>query len=102
MGTTKSFDIRNLLAFHKPGNGLPKSAGGPAEKIADLDPNLSPEEQVYVGHYVGYADILLGAGGPAQKPVEEKAIENRVIEMRGQVNQEPSQAKRTPGKDEAA
>jgi len=89
MGIIKSFDIKNLLPFHKPGKGVPESIRGPEEKILELDPTLSPEEVVYVAHYLGYADVFLsGTADP-----EEKSAQEKVIEMPGQGNQEPSEAK---------
>lgn len=98
MGNIKSFDIKNLLPFHKPGKGVPESIRGPEEQVTDLDPNLSPEEQVYVAHYLGYADVFLGStAAPKEKPVEEK-----VIEMPAQTNHEPREVKKADGEDEAA
>ncbi len=100
MGIIKSFDIKNLLPFHKPGKGVPESIGK-EDKIAELDPNLSPEEQVYVAHYLGYADILLAA---APVPEEEPAIEDKIVVMPvpGQASQEPEVAEKTEDDGEAA
>lgn len=100
MGIIKSFDIKNLLPFHKPGKGVPESIGK-EDKVAELDPNLSPEEQIYVAHYLGYADILLGA---APVPEKEPAIEDKIVEMPvpGQERQEPPVAEKTEGDGEAA
>jgi hypothetical protein len=79
MGIIKSFDIKNLLPFHKPGKGVPESIGK-EDKIAELDPNLSPEEQVYVAHYLGYADILLAAQVPGEEPATQDK-EDKIVEM---------------------
>lgn len=55
-------DSTNLVPFKKRGNGyhLPGLTKEPEEQIIDeVDPELRPEEQGYVRHYLGYADIFL-------------------------------------------
>jgi len=59
MGIIKSFDIRRLKPFHRIDDRLPQPALEKEDLIAELDPNLTPEEQAYVNHYVAYADVLL-------------------------------------------
>lgn len=74
MGMIKSFDIENLLPFKKR-DGVPDAARPPEDKITDLDPTLNHEEQVYVGHYIGYADQLLGILPPKPEPIEKRVVE---------------------------
>jgi len=83
MGIIKSFDINNLLPFKKT-KGVPESSSGVEEKILELDPTLNHEEQVYVGHYVGYADRLLGA-----PETQNGSSEKRIVEMPAR-NHEPN------------
>ena len=75
MGKIKPFDIRSLKPFHREGSHLPGPAPEDEDKIAELDPNLKPEEHSYVGHYIHYADVLLNkdrnAGDEEETPVEE-------------------------------
>jgi len=73
MGTIKSFDIKNLIPFKKR-DGMHENVRGMEEKIVELDPTLNHEEQVYVGHYIGYADLLLGTPEPQQEPIEKRII----------------------------
>ena len=74
MGIIKSFDIKNLLPFKKR-DGVPGHVRGLEEKMIELDPTLSHEEQTYVAHYVGYADRLLGNLEPHREPMEKRVIE---------------------------
>jgi len=100
MGSSNPSTSRTCCRFHKPGNGVPESIGK-EDKIAELDPNLSPEEQVYVAHYLRYADILLAA---APVPEEEPAIEDKIVEISvsRQESQEPAVAEKAEGDGEAA
>jgi hypothetical protein len=106
MGISKSFDIKNLLPFHKAGSGVPggiRGVRGEAEEIDQLDPNLSTDEQMYVRHYLGYADILLAS--PPDEMDSPAAHGDSVIEMPRNRNQEqPAQqeAKKEEGSTEAA
>ena len=56
-------ESKNFEPFKKRGgNGyrLPSLAKEQEEQIInDVDPELRPEEQGYVRHYLGYADIML-------------------------------------------
>jgi hypothetical protein len=54
-----AFDIRRLKPFHGQGDRIPSPAPEKADEVATLDPDLRREEQSYVSHYLGYADLLL-------------------------------------------
>ena len=59
---TDHLDSSKLVPFRKRGNGyhLPGLTKEHEEQIIDeVDPELRPEEQGYVRHYLGYADIFL-------------------------------------------
>jgi hypothetical protein len=78
---------KNFEPFKKPrrnGYNLPNLAKEQAEEIInDVDPELRPEEQGYVRHYLGYADILLKQteeGLPEQPEAAPDA--NKVVEIR--------------------
>ena len=79
MGIIKSFDIRRLKPFHRTDNRLPQPAPDKEDQIAELDPKLTPEEQAYVNHYVGYADVLLHESEEEDAPSEQKP--DNVVEM---------------------
>jgi hypothetical protein len=82
MGILKSFDIKRLRPFRKNGGRLP----GPAaedERLKMLDPDLRPEEQSYVRHFLGFADVLLGR--------EREQEQTNVVEMRRKEDIKPSQ-----------
>lgn len=52
----------NLVPFKKRRDGyhLPGGAGDEEEDLIDqVDPDLSPEEQGFVRHYLAYADLFL-------------------------------------------
>jgi len=59
MGIIRSFDIRRLSPFHREGDRLPKAGPERSDELASLDPDLRPDEQSYVNHYLSYADVLL-------------------------------------------
>ena len=79
MGVIKFFDIRQLKPFHRRGDRLPQPAPEKEDLIAELDPNLTPEEQAYVNHYVGYADVLLNESEEEDAPVQQKP--DNVVEI---------------------
>ena len=60
---TDYLDSTNLIPFkrrHRNGFHLPDLKGEQEEHIIDeVDPDLRPEEQGFVRHYLAYADILL-------------------------------------------
>lgn len=76
MGLKQVFDIRQLKPFHRRAEGMPRPAPEKADEIAELDPGLLPEEQSYVNHYLGYADILLHE---EESPTESRR--SNVIEL---------------------
>lgn len=80
MGIIKQSDIVLLKPFHRNIPNMPKPAPEREDKIADLDPDLKPEEQSYVNHYVSYADILLSQPPPESTPAVPEFADN-VIEM---------------------
>lgn len=79
----KPFEIRGLRPYRAGGNVLP-AVRGKEESITAIDPDLTPEEEVYVRHYLIYADILLN------RAAEEEALASgadrtkprNVLEMR--------------------
>ena len=95
MEIIKSFDIKNLLPFKKR-DGMPEGGNGQEEKILELDSTLNHEEQVYVGHYIAFADLLLDTPEPRKEPIEK-----RVVEMPAQ-NGKPAIAPKMEKGDEAA
>ena len=60
---TDHLDSTNLMPFkrrRRNGYHLPDLQGEQEEQIIDeVDPELRPEEQGFVRHYLAYADILL-------------------------------------------
>ena len=75
-------DSKNLIPFKKRRNGyhLPGLAKEAEEQVIDeVDPELRPEEQGFVRHFLSYADILLKNNvedeevSEQQKPSEEKS-----------------------------
>lgn len=91
MGNPKSFDIKNLLPFHKVQSNVPWSVGGEKEEITKLDPNLSSEEQTFIRHYLSYADILLQRSQDeldSSASTKEEILGERVIEIPHNANQE--------------
>lgn len=88
-------DSKNLVPFKRRRNGyhLPGLTKEAEEQIIDeVDPELRPEEQSYVRHYLGYADVMLkhseqagqeeaaGEATPAQEqPKPEVSIERRKV-----------------------
>lgn len=88
---TEPLHSNNLMPFKKRRNGyhLPGGMGEEEEHLVDLvDPDLSPEEQGFVRHYLAYADVFLqsakekacsrnghghATSAPGQKDTEDKA-----------------------------
>ncbi len=58
MGKFKLFDIKHLKPFRKLGDPLPSSAAEDRQ-LRGVDPDLQPEEERYIRHYLNYADVLL-------------------------------------------
>jgi hypothetical protein len=80
-------DSKNLVPFKKRRNGyhLPGLQKEAEEQvIEEVDPELRPEEQGYVRHYLAYADVMLKS--PEQREAAEdeqpSAAKNNVTEMR--------------------
>lgn len=73
----KHLDSDNLIPFrrHDRAYHLPELAEETADETMDqVDPGLDPEDQGFIRHYLGYADILLRAA-------ETRAGRAKVIEM---------------------
>jgi hypothetical protein len=70
MGVRRSFEIKRLKPYHREAERMPMPAPEKTDEISELDPNLRPEEQSYVNHYLGYADILLNAPGTPSNVIE--------------------------------
>ena len=101
MGIIKPSDIGRLKPFHRNNPDMPKPAPEREDKIADLDPDLKPEEQSYVNHYVSYADILLNHPPPESSPSVPEFADN-VIEMPKAQNFLPTADHNSDDKDQAA
>jgi hypothetical protein len=80
-------DSKNLVPFKKRRHGyhLPGLTKEIEEQVIDeVDPELRPEEQGYVRHYLGYADVMLKNAeaeaapeeGPAEQSTAAKAPEH--------------------------
>lgn len=59
MAVIRHFDLNKLKPYLREGDRIPKPAPEQADALSQLDPDLRPEEQSYVNHYLGYADVLL-------------------------------------------
>jgi hypothetical protein len=73
-------DSKNLMPFKKRRNAylLPGLTKGIEEQVIDeVDPELRPEEQGYVRHYLGYADVMLknaeaeAEAAPQEEPAQQ-------------------------------
>jgi len=93
MGIIKSFDIRGLKPFHRTDGRLPQPGPETEDKIAELDPGLTPEEQSYVNHYVGYADVLLNESGDESSQTPDNVVEIRRRNSRRHSNSDDSNEK---------
>jgi hypothetical protein len=94
MGIKRSFDIQRLKPFHREGNRMPKPAPEKADEVFELDHDLRPDEQAYVNHYIGYADVLLN--DPNQEEAAQlKSLHTNVIELPRM--QDAEQAEETEG-----
>ena len=87
---------RNLVPFKKR-NGkynLPGMASEHEDVMARVDTDLSPEEQGFIRHYLGYADAFLrSVEQMPPEPWEEAIAQNG----REEVTEQPAQAKKKPG-----
>jgi hypothetical protein len=71
-------DSKNLIPFKKRRNGyhLPGLQKEAEDQVIDeVDPELRPEEQGFVRHFLSYADVLLN-NVKADEPAEEESSEN--------------------------
>lgn len=87
----------------------------------DVDPGLSPEEQGYIRHYLGYADALLRSANENAPPepqedelqltgivIEERLTEEQLREKRRteelleKVMDEPDPGSEDPGKEDSS
>jgi hypothetical protein len=85
---TEHLDSTNLMPFKRRQNGyhLPALAKEADEQIIDeVDPQLRPEEQSFVCHYLNYADILLKRAGKAEdkppKPSKGPSDRDKITEI---------------------
>jgi hypothetical protein len=114
---------RNLVPFKKR-QGKYKIFGMATENpisMDDVDPNLSPEEQGYIRHYLGYADALLRSANENAPPepqedklqltetvIEERLTEEqpreerRTEELLEKVMDEPDPGTEDPGKEDSS
>jgi len=86
---------RNLVPFKKR-NGrynIPGMASEHEVLVDRVDSDLSPEEQGFIRHYLGYADTLLQSMEHiVPQPLEGPAAQN----ARGEVTEQPAHTKVNP------
>jgi hypothetical protein len=73
---SKHLDSENLIPFRSRDSGyhLPQLGKEIDEETVDeVDPGLAPEDQRFIRHYLGYADVLLRA--PQGKLIETRRRE---------------------------
>jgi hypothetical protein len=82
-------DSKNLIPFKKRRNGyhLPGLTTEAEEQVInEVDPELRPEEQGFVRHFLAYADVLLKNAedeeGPEQKKPAQKNSNVREMPQR--------------------
>lgn len=77
MAIIKTFDFKRLRPFRKSGNQIPR-LNGDEERLQQYDPDLKPEEESYVRHYLSYADVLLEKDQTGEdKPFEGERRDDR-------------------------
>jgi hypothetical protein len=91
---------RNLVPFKKR-NGkynLPGTASENEDVMARVDTDLSPEEQGFIRHYLGYADAFLRSVEYMAPEAQEEAIGQNEVAQNGreEVTEQPTQAKKKP------
>jgi hypothetical protein len=99
MAVIRSFDIKRLRPFHREGDGLPKTGPERSDELAALDPNLRPDEESYVIHYLNYADVLLNEGKDGAANWQPRPRDARAPAVR---EQEESQNNEDDGNNRAA
>lgn len=73
MAVIPSFDIKRLKPFHAESDVMRQFAPEKIDELFDLDPNLRPDEESYVNHYLKYADVLLHETNVTKMPpIEER------------------------------
>lgn len=87
MAIIRHFDLKMLKPYLSKDDRMPKPAPEKADTLSELDPNLRPEEQSYVSHYLGYADVLLDSDRPETETASD-ARRSNIIEL--PVIQEPA------------
>jgi hypothetical protein len=85
----------NLVPFKKRRDAydIPGMARGEDQRLIDqVDPDLSPEEQSFIRHYLGYADTLLRSA-PAEDfaQPEDASPGGTLSELRGAEKNGPEQ-----------
>jgi len=106
-------DSKNLVPFKKRSNGyhLPKLTKEAEEQVIDeVDPELRPEEQGYVRHYLGYADVMLKSADAGleteldepeeETPAERKASEENTASVEENTAKENDPQKKTSAQEE--
>lgn len=88
MAIIRFFDIKRLKPFHREGDTMPKPAPEKADQLSQLDPDLRPDEQSYVNHYLGYADILLRD----EKTTPDSGDHNNILELPTIQEAEPTES----------
>jgi hypothetical protein len=96
---------RNLVPFKKR-NGRYKIPGMASEQevlMDRVDPDLSPEEQGFIRHYLGYADAFLRSTEHViPEPREETIAQNGAAQNgREEVTERPAKAKENPTSEAA-
>jgi hypothetical protein len=90
---------RNLVPFKKR-HGRYKIPGMTPEHQVSLDrvdTDLSPEEQGYIRHYLGYADALLRSAeqNAASEPQEDEFQLTKIVIEEHRAEQQPREERRT-------
>jgi hypothetical protein len=75
-------DSKNLIPFKRRRNGyhLPELQKESEEQVIDeVDPELRPEEQGFVRHFLGYADVFLNHASttPEEELSEKESSESK-------------------------
>lgn len=80
MAVIRHFDLNKLKPYLREGDRMPKPAPEKADTLSQLDPDLRPEEQSYVSHYLGYADVLLDSDSQEPETASD-APRSNIIEL---------------------
>jgi hypothetical protein len=83
-------DSKNLVPFKRRRNGyhLPGLTKEVEEQVIDeVDPELRPDEQGYVRHYLGYADVMLknaeeeAEAAPQEEPAGQSTTAKAPVQL---------------------